>query len=99
VTRFTNGERLGLLSRHLPAAFELRVRVLPAGSAHPVDAASWSDALVEVAQGELELELVDGERLRFRDGDVLWLEGLRVRLLRSCGPRSAVLVAIRRRPR
>jgi hypothetical protein len=99
VTGFTDGARVGLVGRKLPPAFELRVRVLPVGCAEPVDTADWDDSLVEVARGEIELEFVDGKRPRFRDGDVLWLDGLPVRFMRNCGPVSAVLVAIRRRSR
>jgi hypothetical protein len=97
VTGSTGDEPLHLLGRRVPPAFALWVRVLPAGSAHPVDQVTWNDALVEVAEGEIELEFTGGERRRFGAGDVLWLEGLPLRVLRNRAPCPAVLVAIRRR--
>jgi hypothetical protein len=90
---------LCLLGRRVAPAFELRVRVVPPGRADRVDNATWRDALVEVARGQLEVEFASGERRRFEAGEVLWLDGLPSRLLRNCGLGSAVLVAIRRRPR
>lgn len=96
---FAADGRLDLLGRSVPAAFELRVHAIPAGCGHSVDRADWADVLVEVVQGMIQLELADGQRLHFDSGDVLWVQGLGVRVLRNRGPRPAVLAAIRRRPR
>jgi hypothetical protein len=59
--------------------------------------AEWRDGLVEVAQGEITLELSDGHCHRVAGGDVLWLYGLPVRALHNGGEEVAVLVALRRR--
>jgi hypothetical protein len=99
VTDFTGDEPLGLLGRHVSPAFERSVRILPTGYAGSVGKFDWSDSLVEVAQGEIELEFTGGERRRFETGDVLWFDGLPIRVLYNGGPGSAVLVAIRRRRR
>ena len=90
-------QRLSLLSRRLRPAFERRVLVLAAGGVLDVVQAEWRDALVEVVQGEISLELSDGHWHRVAGGDVLWLYGLPVRALHNCGPEVAVLVALRRR--
>ena len=97
MTDSTRDEPLRLLDRRVPPGFELWVRVLPAGYAHPVDQVAWNDTLVEVADGEIELEFIGGERRRFGASDVLWLEGLPLRRLCNRTPCAAVLVAIRRR--
>ncbi|HSF01554.1 MAG TPA: hypothetical protein VLA62_01000, partial [Solirubrobacterales bacterium] len=47
--------------------------------------------------GEIELECVRGSRHRFGRGDVLWLVGLPLRVLRCSGPGPAVLLAVSRR--
>jgi hypothetical protein len=92
-------EPLRLLARRVPPAFERQVRVLPAACAMSVDQTAWEDALVEVAQGEIELEFISGALRRFGAGDVLFLDGLPLRRLRNRSRSPAVLVAIRRRPR
>ena len=90
----------GLFAGVLPPAFERHVLILPAGVTRPVGESVYRDALVEVAQGEIELSFRYGLRFRFGHGEVLWLDGLpRGGVLRSRGPQSAVLVAVRRRPR
>jgi hypothetical protein len=91
--------RLALLARRVAATFELDVCVVAAGQTRRVDETIGRDALIEVAYGQIELEFTGGGRCRFEAGEVLWLDGLPCRLLRSCGPGAAVLVAIRRRPR
>lgn len=59
--------------------------------------AEWRDALVEVGQGEISLEVSDGHWHRVAGGDVLWLYGLPVRALHNCGAQVALLVVLRRR--
>jgi hypothetical protein len=88
-----------LFARILPPAFERRVWILPVGCAWPVGERTDRDTIVEVEQGRIELRFTGGHRLRFVHGDVLWLHGLPRGVLRSAGPRPAVLVAVRRRPR
>jgi hypothetical protein len=90
-------QRLSLLSRRQRPAFERRVLVLAVGGVLDVVQADWRDGLVEVVQGEISLELSDGQWHRVAAGDVLWLYGLPVRALHNCGVGVAVLAALRRR--
>ena len=60
------------------------------------DEAEWRDALVVVERGEIELECLGGSRHRFRSGNVLWLTGLPLRVLRNRGVVPAVLTAVSR---
>ncbi len=68
-----------------------------AGRERTYDEAEWRDALVVVERGEIELECLGGSRHRFRRGDVLWLTGLPLRVLRNRGLVPAVLTAVSRR--
>jgi quercetin dioxygenase-like cupin family protein len=98
VTCFSDRQqRLSLLGRHHSLAFERRVVLLDPGAVHPVVPAEWRDALVELVQGEISLELSDGRRHPVADGDVLWLYGLPVRAVHNIGADVAVVVAVRRR--
>jgi hypothetical protein len=100
VTGSVGGDDRGpLFAGLLPPAFERHVWILPVGSTRPVGESTFRDALVEVEQGEIELRFGSGHRLRFGHGEVLWLHGLPRGVLLSRGPRPAVLVAVRRRPR
>jgi len=81
----------------LPASFEVRVVTVAAGGERPYDEAEWQDALVVVERGEIELECLGGSRHRFRRGDVLWLMGLPLRVLRNRGLVPTVLTAVSRR--
>ena len=94
---WTRDHRLSLLARPHSPAFGRRVVVLPAGGVHPIEPAEWIDALIEVASGDIGVELTDGRWMRFAAGDVLWLHGLPVRAVHNRGAHSAVLVALRRR--
>ena len=53
--------------------------------------------LVFVRRGEIELETLAGRRCRLRRGDVLWLAGLPLRVLRNRGTEPALLVTVSRR--
>ena len=78
------------------SGFDVRRIVVAPGDERAFDDAEWRDSLVVVASGALELECSSGARRRFRRGDVLWLTGLPLRALRSCGGGPAVLLAISR---
>ena len=58
----------------------------------------WTDAIVVVEEGEVELVGRQGGTLRIGVGGVLWLSGLALRALRNPGDVSAVLSAVRRVP-
>jgi hypothetical protein len=87
---------LSLLGR-LPPQFERRTAALAPRQSRAYDQAEWRDALVVVAQGQIELEGLDGSRHRFGRGAILWLEGLPLRAIHNRGQAPAVLVAITRR--
>lgn len=84
---------LSLLDIPLPPSFRLRVIAVAPGGVRAFARAEWRDALVIVERGEIELEGVDGARMRFRAGAALWLVG---RALRNPGPELAVLAAVSR---
>jgi quercetin dioxygenase-like cupin family protein len=72
-----------------------RVAVAP-GRSRPYDAAEWTDALVVVARGRIELEGLSGARRTFVAGAALWLDGLALRALHNHGPEPAVMVGFAR---
>jgi FAD/FMN-containing dehydrogenase len=77
--------------------FEMRrVSVAPSGD---VDFAEdeWNDTLVVVASGCVELETRSGTRLTLLAGDVAFLTGLSLRVIRNRGRGSALLDTVRRR--
>lgn len=72
-----------------------RVAVAP-GRMRAYDEAEWSDTLVVVAHGRIELETVCGSRRTFERSAVLWLAGLPLRALHNPGAETAVMIAFRR---
>jgi hypothetical protein len=77
-------------------AFDLRVVEVAPGGERAYDAADWSDAIVLVDRGAIELDCVGGTRRRFERGSLLTLGGLPVRALRNPGPAPTVLIAVSR---
>jgi quercetin dioxygenase-like cupin family protein len=75
---------------------EVRVVILDPGCDLKLEPAEWLDALVEVDQGAVELELPSGASVRFSAGDLLWLKEGTMRALPRGGQDSAVLVAVSR---
>ena len=92
-----DGERFSLLGVRLPPAFAATVFTVAPGQAVDYDAADWSDAIVVVEHGQIELAGASGVRRPFASGDVLYLDGLPLRCLYNAGRESAVLVAVSRR--
>jgi hypothetical protein len=90
-------ERLSIAGRALPAAFVRREIVVPPGDERRYDPEEWVDSLVVVTAGVIELECRAGHLATFQRGDILWLTGLPLRVLRNRGPTPAVLVAVSRR--
>ena len=86
------------LGRRVPAWFDHRVVTIPVGMAVAYREDEWRGAIVVVERGEVELESLDGERHRFGGGDLIWLDGVRLRVLRNAGSRPVVLAAISRQP-
>jgi hypothetical protein len=89
----------GLWGGPLPAGFRRRSLVIPPGSHHAYRPSEWSEAIVMVQQGEIELESAGQPARRFRSGDLLWLGGLGAGAIRNHGPGAAVLVAVSKQPR
>jgi FAD/FMN-containing dehydrogenase len=56
----------------------------------------WEDRMIVVEAGEIELECRGGATVRFVRGDLLFVRGLAVRLIRNPGQMSAVLVTVER---
>jgi hypothetical protein len=84
------------LGGRVPPGFQVRRIVIDCGAEQAYDETEWVDAIVLVEEGEIELECVQGSRHRFGRGDVIWLVGLPLRVLRCAGPGPAILVAVSR---
>lgn len=80
----------------LPSWAHRRVVTIEPGLALPFDEAHWSDTLVMIDDGELEIECQLGGRRRFPRGTVLWLAGIDARALHNVGDDPTVLVAVSR---
>ena len=79
-----------------PEYEQRRVSIAP-GAELVSDAADWSDALVVLERGGVEVECTAGTRQRYAARALLCLAWLPLRLLRSTGAEPAVLLAVRRR--
>jgi hypothetical protein len=80
----------------LPPAFDrLRISLGP-GVSRLTDAGDWSDCLVLVERGTIEVECEGGTFRSFAAGDLLALECLPLRALHNRGSGEARLVAVRR---
>jgi hypothetical protein len=76
--------------------FEVRVVAVAPGRTRAYDEAEWTDALVIVEHGRIELEGLGGSRRTFERGAVLWLVGLPLRALHNHGHEPALMVAVTR---
>lgn len=90
-------EQLTFLGRLLPPGFEMRVVVVEPGDTRAYQESDWSDALVVVEVGQIQLQASSGAHRDFGRGDVLCLAGLSIRALHNRGPEPAVLVAVSRK--
>jgi hypothetical protein len=86
----SQGPRLSLLGRRIPAWAQLRIVAIEPGCRRAYDPAEWRGALVVVERGEIELECPSGARWRFEEGAVMSLAGLPIRAL--CNERSATVL-------
>jgi hypothetical protein len=89
-------DRLSFLDHPLPAGFRRCVVAIEPGRERPYLEREWRGALVVVERGALELETLDGERMRLCGGAVLWLAGLRLRALHAGGAETVLLAVISR---
>lgn len=74
------------------------IRISP-GSGRRYEDQDWWGALVLVQVGSVELETMSGARASFSAGSILFLAGLRLRLLRNPGSVTTVLRTIIRKYR
>lgn len=81
---------------NVPLGFEVRAVEVEPGGHRIYHEAEWSDALVAVGRGEIELEFVSGARRCFTCGDLLWLTGLPLRALHNRGREPALLLTVSR---
>ena len=72
--------------------------VLPPGASHHHDVIEWSDRLVIVERGVIELLDENGVRCRFGRGAVLCLVMPNLRSIANPGRKAAVLSLIARHP-
>jgi hypothetical protein len=87
---------LSFLERRLASAFAVRLIALAPGQQRNYVEMDWSDALVVVERGAVELVFLSGARLVFVRGDVLCLDGLPLRGLRNHREVPALLSAVSR---
>ncbi len=80
-----------------PAFERWRVAIGPGGE-HACVPDEWSDALVTVEQGTLQVECGAGATCTFGAGDILGLAWLRAHALRNVGTDEVLLQAVRRAP-
>ena len=66
---------------------------VPAGEELVYAPDDWNDSLVVVEEGAIEVESRHGARRTFGAGSVLWLQRMRIRVLRNSGEAATVLTA------
>jgi hypothetical protein len=87
------------MSRQVGPAFDVRRIVLAPGSERACEEDEWSDALVVVEHGTIEVACLNDCRATFVKGDILCLGWLEPRAIRNRGSDVAVLAAVSRRGR
>jgi hypothetical protein len=92
-------ERVSFVAKRLPSWVRLHLLAIGPGRWRAFDPEEWRGALVVVERGELEFECIDGHCWRRARGDVLFLAGLPLRVLRNDGYEIALLSAVSRAPR
>jgi RNA polymerase sigma-70 factor (ECF subfamily) len=85
-----------LLDRPLPPGLARRLVWIGPRERLPFEPRSWWDALVSVERGSVELIGESGVRRRFRSGDLLWLDGIRLAAIHNPGHEHTLLVAVAR---
>lgn len=58
---------------------------------------AWRGALVTVESGEVELRMTCGRSCFFKEGDLLWLQGLPLASLHNRGDEPTLLIAASRK--
>jgi hypothetical protein len=89
-------DRISFLGAGAPRNLRLRRLILQPRDALEYHAAEWTDALVIVERGELQVECRSGAQASFAHGAVLAFAGLTVQCLRNAGTSPLVLSVLSR---
>jgi mannose-6-phosphate isomerase-like protein (cupin superfamily) len=92
-----DGEGLSFLGGRKGSGRLVRIVILEPGDALELHPADWSDVLVVVERGRLQVECDDGVRADFESGAVLVLTMPELRRLHSVGREALILSAVSRR--
>ena len=92
-----DGDPLSFLGDRHHSGNRVRTLILEPGDALDVHPADWSDVLVVVERGLLQIECASGTRAAFEPGAVLVLTMPALRRLHSIGTTALVLSAVSRR--
>ena len=89
-------DEISFAGRRCPARFRLRTVTLQPSDAIDFVPSDWTDSVVVVERGALEIECSTGRRATFAEGAVLVFDGLRLCRLRNAGGVPLVLSALSR---
>ena len=95
-SELVSGHRTTWAAGRVSPLFRRLVITIEAGGSRPYVPGEWSDAIVVVEDGEVEVEGRCGNRIRVASGEVVWLDGIPLEVLRNHGSVPAVLVAVSR---
>ena len=87
---------VSFMGRSMPPGVSMRVVSIAAGAELPFDSSEWSDSLVVVEAGDVELECIRGICRSFATGSVLFLGGGDLRLARNAGEETVLLSVVAR---
>lgn len=91
-----DGEPVSFVGRRTPPGRRVRTVVIPPGDVLDYVPGEWTDALVVVEEGLLEVECSSGARARFGSGAVLTFAAVQPRRLLNPGATPLVLSALTR---
>ena len=94
--RGVDGDGDGLAASRLGTGFIRWTLTVPVGTERPTSAEEWTDAIVVVKGGAIEVVCRGGASRTFGAGSYLCLSWLPVVALRNPGPDDATLTAYRR---
>jgi hypothetical protein len=90
-----DGDGDGLAAARLGASFERWTVTVPVGTERPTSAEEWTDAIVVVEGGAIEVVCRGGACRTFGTGSYLCLSWLPIELLRNPGHADTTLAAYR----
>lgn len=88
---------IATLDRPLPGTFHRREVVVRPDRPQVLDGPEWTDVMVVVASGDLEVTTPDGRTARFGPGSVLAFARTEPPTVRGCDGEQSVLVVVGRR--